>query len=1212
MLIRDLFAADVTRDIPPVVYFHEQSPAKVQAEVLEYIITGGYPEGDPRARRYGTPASSAGIHEQFVHLLEGIVHELARSGGPELPASWISGFYGSGKSSFAKLVGLALDGMVLPDGTPLEQALLDRDDSPLRQELVKAWQALRAKIDPIAVVFDIGGVARDNEHIHSAVLRQVQARLGYCPKSNLVAEHELKLQKDGDWPRFLHTARQVLGKDWSEACREEQADDHFSHVMHVMHPDRYVDPTSWIDSRAGARTGAGTSVREVVQAIEDMLMFRAEHKTLFIVVDEVSQYVHQDDNRMLRLASFVSELGQQLKGRVWLLATGQQKLEDNADLTSIGKLKDRFPPRLRVHLGTTNIRDVVHKRLLRKKPERVAQVRELFQAHRGDLKLYGYGCESITEEDFIAIYPMLPGHINLLMQITSVLRTRSTRTQGDDHAIRGLLQLLGELFREQKLADRPVGELVTLDAIYEVQSTALDSDVQAAMARIFAEPEVQSDPWAIRAAKAVALLQLIQEEAPTTAQLVASCLYSKLGEGNRVQVVTAALDKLRALNLLSYSEKTGFRIQSSAGQEWEREREDYPITADTISLTVQDKLKTLVGSPQERPKHKGRSFPWALWYSDDQRARDVKLMDSREDSTVTVDFRFIKDGREAATWVKRSAQEQYENRIVWVVGEGAIDAAARELARSHRMIERYKPRLASLSSARQNLLHQEEAREEELSKAVEKAVASAFHQGAIYFRGQQFRPRDLGATFSSALLAAANRVLPDLYPHTTDLFAVSESEVLQLLAPELAGPSTKFLDGALGILSIDDGKYVATCKGEHPKRIAAEIKKTGGLSGQSLIAKFVGPPYGCPADLVRACCAGLLRGKHIRVRLQNGEDITSYRDAGVRELFTKDRAFRQAEFFPPADDPITPRDRNAIRRFFETAFEIKLDREDEAFADATFDRFPKARKKLRELEELYNRLPDRQELPEPLIKLGKALEDCCRHRPIQKIVLELKRNLDALTDGMQALQVDRAELTEEAVKAVREAAEIRDHHLQQLEQAGQLEGLEADASAITEHFQSEKPWRGIHTIEQPCHRIRERYEQVRASLLAQQSQKADKAQATLRAMPSFAKLQPSAVHRIMKPILGAPIETTADAVAPKLQDLEEQFAGRLTRATELASERLDEELAKIGGPNVNVVKVEANLRGRELQSRQQLKALLRELEERIGPLLDRGEHVRLW
>ena len=47
--IRDLFASDVTRDIPPVVYFHEQSPEKLEAEVSEYIITGGWPEAQERA-----------------------------------------------------------------------------------------------------------------------------------------------------------------------------------------------------------------------------------------------------------------------------------------------------------------------------------------------------------------------------------------------------------------------------------------------------------------------------------------------------------------------------------------------------------------------------------------------------------------------------------------------------------------------------------------------------------------------------------------------------------------------------------------------------------------------------------------------------------------------------------------------------------------------------------------------------------------------------------------------------------------------------------------------------------------------------------------------------------------------------------------------------------------------------------------------------------
>ena len=149
---------------------------------------------------------------------------------------------------------------------------------------------------------------------------------------------------DGEWERFLHVAKTTLGKDWDVAKDDEQADDHFSHVMHKLNPERYVEPTSWIDSRAGARTGAGTAPHEVIDAIDAMMARNAEGKTLFIVVDEVSQYVHDDDDRMLKLQSFVSALGQKMKGAVWLIATGQQKLDDDAGDSNLGKLKDRFRP----------------------------------------------------------------------------------------------------------------------------------------------------------------------------------------------------------------------------------------------------------------------------------------------------------------------------------------------------------------------------------------------------------------------------------------------------------------------------------------------------------------------------------------------------------------------------------------------------------------------------------------------------------------------------------------------------------------------------------------------------------------------------------------------------------------------------------------------------------------------------------------------------
>jgi len=597
--LHTLFKSDVTRDISPVVYFHEQSPEKIQAEVSEYIITGGWPEGHPNRQRVPD-----GIHEQYVRLLRGISRELEKPGGPELPTAWISGFFGSGKSIFAKLLGLALDGMTLPDGTSLSEAWLKRDTSEKAQDFRDAWAALRREIDPMAVVFDIGSVARDNEHVHAVALGQVQKRLGYCSTEPLVADFELKLERDGLWPKFLEMAEQTLGKSWNEVKDNQLAEEDFSEVMHRLFPDRYIEPTTWFESRAGTHQRRD-SPEEVVKAIRDMLKHRCQPSTtLFLVIDEVSQYVLTNRDRTDRLRAFASALGSTLRGKAWLLALGQQKLDEAAGDTFLSWAKDRFPPQLQVHLAPTNIRDVVHQRILAKTAEGAAELRELFDRHRADLKLYAYGCEDTTADEFVDVYPLLPGQIELILRITSVLRTRSSRAQGDDQAIRGLLQLLGELFRRQQLADAPIGTLVSLDRVYEVQYTALDADTQASMARIQAQCSGEGSELMLRAAKAVALLELIQDTDPTTEELVARCLAERMDGGNQQAAVRQALEELRRRNLLGYSEKTGFKIQSTAGEEWERERADFPFSRQELSKQLQESLKGLMGdvSGTERPK----------------------------------------------------------------------------------------------------------------------------------------------------------------------------------------------------------------------------------------------------------------------------------------------------------------------------------------------------------------------------------------------------------------------------------------------------------------------------------------------------------------------------------------------------------------------------------------------------------------------------------
>ena len=805
---------------------------------------------------------------------------------------------------------------------------------------------------------------------------------------------------------------------------------------------------------------------------------------------------------------------------------------------------------------------------------------------------------------------MLPGHIDLLMQITSNLRTRSTRVQGDDHAIRGLLQLLGELFREQKLADGEVGSLVTLDAIFEVQHSALDADVQTTLARIFNDPRVRDDVLAQRAAKAVALLEMIQEQTPTTPDLVAQCLYARIGEGNRVQVVTEALEKLRALSLLSYSEKQGYKLQSSAGQDWQAERETLGAVPEKVTEAVQAKVKELLADPA-RPRLKGRPFPWTAFFSDGRHAVDARVQDARDEAAVTMDFRFLRsrEERAPATWLAKSDTDELRNRIVWVAGDtGAVEDAAREWLRSEKMVRSYRDKREHLPVEKQRLLLDEEARLEELEGALTQAVANGFMAGALYFRARPISPREHGAAFKTALEDVATKVLPEIYTEFCD-HVVSDSELAQLLDPQPQGPPSKLLGGGLGILELDAGGYAFTCSGKEPSRILRHVETSNGATGQTLLRDFARPPFGWPADVVRACVVGLLRASKIRLRPEEGAEITSYRDPNARDLLLGVRELRKAEILPARDAAVSPRDRVEICKFFDRYLGVALERENEPIAEATFLHFPARRERLRQVEGLLARLPDRPALPPALSTLASALEACVRSRHVEPTVIAVKRHLDGLRDGLEQLEVYRGELSEPSIAEIAAAARVRDFELSQLEGAGGLGGFEDDARGVREQLGKERPWSGLAEVAPAVDRLREAYRAQRRALLMMHEADADAVRGRLKTRVGFEKLAPDDANAVLRPIGEARFDTAAEAVAPTLAEMAALFPSRLTRAEERAHGLLDEALARID--EAHVVPVDPRLRGREIATREQLRAIFDELEERIGPQLDKGLRVRI-
>ena len=1208
MKIRELFVEDVTRSIPPVVYFHQQSPESIAAEVGEYIITGGWNEDHPNHRRVPN-----GIHEQYVKLLRGISRELGKEGGPDLPNVWISGFYGSGKSSFAKLLGLSLDGATLPDGTSLSQAWLARNRSQRKQEMIDAWTELRSKVNPIAVVFDVGALARDNEHVHAVAVRQLQQRLGYCGKDPVVAEFELKLEREGLYAKFLEIVEKELGKPWSQFKDSSLVDQHFSLAMHHLDRQKHVDPLSWSMAYAG-KAPPGKSAVEATRDIRDMLGFRKRDATVFFVIDELLQYTNASEDRQNKVRAFAEALGSTLAGRAWLFALGQQKLDEGAGEADLIWARARFPPSLRVHLAATNIRDVVHRRLLQKKSEHIAMLKEEFNKHRPELQLYAYGCSEVTADEFIEIYPMLPGQIDLVLQITSALRTRSTRAQGDDQAIRGLLQLLGDLFGDLKLADDEFGRVVSLDQIYEIQHTALDSDTQSSMARIMNKCAELKKDLALRSAKAVALLEMIQEAEATTPELVAKCLYDRLGVGDQVSEVKEALEMLRSQGLLGYSDKLGYKIQSSAGEEWERERRDGGATPDKISEHVLEALKELLADV-ERPKLSDRPFPLAGLLNDGRVQQDSKVQDPRDPASVIIDFRFLPaEDRGELTWIKKSDESALRNRLVWVCGENdAVKEEVSEVAKSQRMVNKYQPRRDSLSEHKRSCLREEEVKLEECIKKVRKYVAECWKSGAFYFRGERYEAKQQGDAFSTAANRAASRILKELFNHF-DGTIVSPAEIDQLLQKDLVGPSAKFMRDELGILDLDEGRYEPTCSGVVPSRINEKIRGDGGVSGSALLTHFGGPPYGYRPEVVKACVAGLIRASKIKVQMSDGgAEINSLRDVGTQALFGGDRDFRRADFFPADESDINPNQINKIRKFFEEEFNLKLERDMGAIADAVETHFHslnrQANEVLTQLKQM--KLPTPVVIPNEFASLKTAIEKClAKVRQSKPTVQQVKKNLDALRDGIRTLKLFSSELQDDLVKKVNDASSVLEY------QTKQLEAIEFDdpsyvasVDAIRSQLKAERPWLDISEIDSDVAAVKEAYRSKRSELLGWQEEQTELARGRVKRRAGYSTLTSEQSEAVLREFHGAETNTSAEAISPPLLDLKDAFQVRLQRCETAADQKLDEILSEKDKKIVRAVSL--SYRNRIINNPADVEKLVEEIRKELLNQLEANITIRI-
>jgi len=347
----------------------------------------------------------------------------------------------------------------------------------------------------------------------------------------------------------------------------------------------------------------------------------------------------------------------------------------------------------------------------------------------------------------------------------------------------------------------------------------------------------------------------------------------------------------------------------------------------------------------------------------------------------------------------------------------------------------------------------------------------------------------------------------------------------------------------------------------------------------------------------------------VRIRPESGPEITSVRDPGAKDMFTKDRDIKRADLLPPNQTEITPRDRIAICKFFKDSLGIDLDRENDAIADAVFQQFPNQVKRLQELERRYNRLPNRPELPTALLKLREALEKSMRSRQVEETVISVKKNLDALRDGIQELGISLTDLSDSGIEAVAKTAKIRDHQVAQLQQIDRIAEVKPAIDALKDQLNCDRPWRDINSLKPHLETIEQHYKAVRLSLIEQEDEQAETIRSRIKQRQGFIKLNEKQGNYVLRPLQQAVFDTTQDSLYPSLLELRDSAILRLQTAEQEANIYLDNTLSQV--TDEQVIPLQLDLSGREVSTPEEIEALANQIKERLLAKLKPNTRIRI-
>lgn len=462
MKIQSMFQKDINRDINGVVKVAQDDEKSLHQELSEYIIT-------KELRRH--------FRTFFDNYTKAIDQPTDKMG------VWISGFFGSGKSHFLKMLSYLLSNKEV-QGVPAIDYFKDKFDDPMMY--AQAVKCVSIPTESILFNIDIEGpINKDKTAVLRTFAKMFYNHCGFYGDDLKIAKLERFIDRQGKTEEFRQKFEEVNGGPWVET-RDSFAffEDDVVEVLQSVLGMSEQAARNWFN---GEETNE-LSIAQLVSDIKEYVDSKGDKFRLLFMVDEVGQYIGDDGDLMINLQSLVEELGAKCMGKVWVMVTSQEAIDSVVKIAGddFSKIQGRFNTRL--SLSSSSVDEVIKKRVLAKTEEADQLLHMVYDKEQAVLKNLFVFNDSVLDikgfadgGEFAATFPFVPYQFIIIQKVLAEIRKHGNSGKHLSGGERSMLSGFQEA--AQKVQEKDENALLPFYLFYDTVHTFLESAIRRVIDR---------------------------------------------------------------------------------------------------------------------------------------------------------------------------------------------------------------------------------------------------------------------------------------------------------------------------------------------------------------------------------------------------------------------------------------------------------------------------------------------------------------------------------------------------------------------------------------------------------------------------------------------------------------------------------------------------------------------------------------------------------